>query len=134
MALCLIVEDDQHQGAILAATLRAVGHETFRAADGASATEAAARRRPEVVLLDLGLPDTDGIDLIPRILAVSPLSRLVVLTGRDSVAAAVAALRAGARHYLLKPWEQGELLLVIEREAATVDHLESRERGGGGGV
>jgi two-component system, NtrC family, response regulator AtoC len=134
MAFCLIVEDDVEQGRIVAATLRSAGHETMRASNGAAAVEAAALRRPEVVLLDLGLPDTDGLDLIPRILAASPLSRIVVLTGRDSVAAAVAALRSGARHYLLKPWEQDELLLVIEREGAAVDHLESAGRDAAGAV
>jgi two-component system response regulator AtoC len=116
VALCLIVEDDPEQSAIVAATLRAAGHETLRAGDGAAAVEAANRHRPEVAL------------------GVSPLSRVIVLTGRDSVSAAVAALRAGARHYLLKPWEQEELLFVVAREAAAVDHLESSGRSAAGGV
>lgn len=128
MALCLIVEDDPRQRTILESTLRAAGYEAVGAGDGKTALAACALHRPEVVLLDLGLPDIDGLELLPLLQARFPLTRIVVLTGLDSVAAAVAAMRAGARHYLTKPWRREELLVVVEREARAVDLAESQER------
>ncbi len=126
MAFCLIVEDEPRFSMVLAGTISSEGYEVATAGTGAAAEGICQQRHPEVVLLDLGLPDADGLDLIPKLLATSPLSRIVVITGRDSVASAVAALRAGARHYLVKPWDRGELLLVIEREVRAVNFAESR--------
>lgn len=128
MALCLIVEDSPGQAAILHDLLQVEGHQVRTARTGAAALDLARRDRPEVVLLDLGLPDADGIDLIPRLLGVSPYSRVIVISGRDSVKSAVAALRAGARHYLVKPWEDEELLLVIGREGKLADLFEKEQR------
>lgn len=128
MALCLVVEDDERQRTILEHTLRAGGFETMGAEDGHSALAVCALHRPEVVLLDLGLPDIDGLELMPLLQSRFPLTRIVVLTGLDSVATAVAAMRAGARHYLTKPWRREELLVVIEREVHAVDLAESQER------
>ncbi len=128
MPCCLVVEDEPRMSAILVGTLRAEGYEVEAAGTGADAESICAVRRPELVMLDLGLPDTDGLDLLPKLLASSPLSRVIVLTGRDSVQSAVAALRAGARHYLLKPWDNDELLQAVEREARAVDFAESEER------
>lgn len=128
MALCLVVEDDERQRTILEQTLRAGGFETLGARDGQSALSACALHRPEVILLDLGLPDIGGLDLLPMLQSRFPLTRIVVLTGLDSVATAVAAMRAGARHYLTKPWRREELLVVIEREVHAVDLAESQER------
>jgi len=133
VALCLIIEDDANQRRLVRGALREAGHEIAEAATGDEGLRVGADQRPELVLLDLGLPDTDGLELLPRLLEVSPLTRVIVLTGRDSVAAAVEALRAGARHYLVKPWELDELLLVVEREARGVDWVESRSRQGDGG-
>ncbi len=128
MACCLIVEDDQRHRKILAATLRTAGHQVLSAATGEQGLELCRHHLPELVLLDLGLPDVEGLELLPRLLGASPLSRVVVLTGLDCVTAAVRALRAGARHYLVKPWERAELLLVVEREARAVDLQELRAR------
>ncbi len=134
MALCLVVEDESRLSTVLAGTLRAEGYEVATAATGGEAIPLCTDRHPELVLLDLGLPDIDGIDLIPRFLAVSPLSRIIVLTARTSVASAVTAMRAGARHYLLKPWDREELLLAVEREARIVDFAESHQRAESGEV
>ncbi|HPC83785.1 MAG TPA: sigma-54 dependent transcriptional regulator [Thermoanaerobaculaceae bacterium] len=135
MALCLVVEDDPRQRAMLEKTLRAAGFEALGAADGRSALAACALHRPEVVLLDLGLPDIDGLELLPLLQTRFPLTRVIVLTGLESVATAVAAMRAGARHYLTKPWQRDELLVVVERELRAVDLAESLERrAGDGGV
>jgi len=128
MALCLVVEDQPLQRRTLEGMLRASGYQVSGCSSGAEARRQVANHLPELVLLDLGLPDMDGLDLIPGLLASSPLSRIVVLTGHDSVREAVAALRAGARHYLVKPWNRDELLVVLERERAAVDREESRRR------
>ncbi len=134
MALCLVVDDEPNLRTLLASTLRAEGYEVVAADTGAAALRLCHDNLPEVVLLDLGLPDVDGLRLIPQLLEASPLSRIIVLTGRNSVSAAVDALRAGARHYLVKPWDRDELLLVIAREVRTVDADESQRRSAAGGV
>lgn len=128
MALCLVIEDDADQRSLLAAMLRADGHDAVEASNAEMGRRLCSDHLPEVVVLDLGLPDGDGLALIPELHARSPLSRIIVLTGRNTVAGAVAALRAGARHYLLKPWDDEELLLVVEREIRTVEVAEARER------
>ncbi len=124
MGLCLVVEDDANQRMMLAATLKTVGHTTTEAATGFEAVRAAHENPPDVILLDLGLPDTDGLELIPSLLEAAPLSRIVVITGENNVATAVGALRSGARHYLVKPWDREELLVVVGREVRAVqaDH------------
>jgi DNA-binding NtrC family response regulator len=131
VALCLIIEDDAAQRSVLRGVLTGAGHQVAEVASGRAGLRACREQHPELAFLDLGLPDTDGLELLPRLLEASPLTRVIVLTGRDSVAAAVAALRAGARHYLVKPWELDELLLVVEREARSVDLVESRSRQAG---
>ncbi|HPS77095.1 MAG TPA: sigma 54-interacting transcriptional regulator, partial [Thermoanaerobaculaceae bacterium] len=108
--------------------LRAEGHEAIVTGTLADAEVRCRDLRPDIVLLDLGLPDGDGLDLIPVLLVLCPLVRIIVLTGRDSVPAAVAALHAGARHYLVKPWDQEELLFVVAREARTVALIETTQR------
>jgi two-component system, NtrC family, response regulator AtoC len=132
--LCLVVEDDRNQVLVLEGLLRAFGFEVASCVSGESAIQACRDSQPEVVLLDLGLPDADGLLLIPRLLDEAPLTRLIVITGRNSVEAAVTALRSGARHYLLKPLDATELELVIRREVRAVDRLELEHRYDSGSV
>jgi DNA-binding NtrC family response regulator len=128
MALCVVVEDQALQRRNLVVTLREAQYQVLEAETGKVALEAIATHLPEAVLLDLGLPDAEGLDLVPRILQVSPMSRIIVLTGRNSVAESVAALRAGARHYLVKPYDREELLVVVEREVGAVNLEMARDR------
>jgi DNA-binding NtrC family response regulator len=128
MALCMIIEDDSAQRGIIRTLLEFEGFEVVEAASGQEAIDLIDGCRPETVLLDLGLPDADGLDLIPVLLARSPLSRIIVLTGANDAATAVTALRSGARHYLVKPWDENELIHVLQREANQVDHDESTRR------
>ncbi len=128
MALCLLVEDQPLQRKTLCKTLSDAGYQAIAGSCGREGLRLCAEHRPEAVLLDLGLPDVDGLELIPELLDASPLTRIVVLTGRDSVREAVTALRAGARHYLVKPWDREELLLILGREVAAVTREEVRRR------
>jgi len=134
MGLCLVVEDNPRQRQLLRATLDTAGHRTIVAGNAIEALQTIRQTPPDVVLLDLGLPDTDGLELIPQLLAAAPLSRIVVITGQDVVSTAVGALRAGARHYLVKPWDREELILIIARETRAVQTEQARALHGDGAV
>jgi two-component system KDP operon response regulator KdpE len=108
-ATILIVEDEPPIRRLLRATLGAHDHRTIEAATGAEALSAMRHHRPDLVLLDLGLPDIDGQALIGRIRELSPVP-IVVLSSRGDEAAKVAALDAGADDYVTKPFGADELM------------------------
>ena len=105
----LIVEDDPPIRRLLRTTLGAQDYRTLEAATGQEALAALRHHRPDLVLLDLGLPDIDGQDLIGRIRVGSPVP-IVVLSSRGDEAAKVAALDSGADDYVTKPFGADELL------------------------
>jgi two-component system KDP operon response regulator KdpE len=105
----LVVEDDDHLRKALVLTLRSRGYGVTAASTGAEAIAAAGRTRLDVVILDLGLPDLDGLVVIERIRETSPVP-IVVLSARRDQADKVGALDAGADDYLTKPFGIEELL------------------------
>ena len=105
----LVVDDEPGLAHALAITLRASGWEVATAADGASAITTAASRAPDVVLLDLGLPDMSGLDVITAIRGWSRVP-IVVLSARQHGEDKVDALDAGADDYVTKPFAMNELL------------------------
>jgi two-component system, OmpR family, KDP operon response regulator KdpE len=108
-ATILVVEDDRALRTTLTATLKAAGWRVVEAETAAEALRWHAHHAPDVVLLDLGLPDRDGMDVIAalRSTAATPI---VVLTARGQEATKVAALDAGADDYVTKPFGLDELL------------------------
>ncbi len=116
----LIVEDDEETRRALVRELQLRGYRIDQAADGRSAMGRWELRRPDVVLLDLGLPDMDGLEVIRRIRrdAATPI---VILSGRYEEREKVAALEGGADDYVVKPFSVDELharLRVALRHAA----------------
>ena len=105
----LIVEDEPPIRRLLRATLGAQEYHPIEAATGAEALSALRHHRPDLVLLDLGLPDVDGLELIGRIRAIGPVP-IVVLSSRGDEAAKVRALDLGADDYVTKPFGAGELM------------------------
>lgn len=105
----LVVDDEPGLAHALAITLRASGWDVATAADGAGALAAAATRLPDVVLLDLGLPDLSGVDVITALRAWSRVP-IVVLSARQHGEDKVEALDAGADDYVTKPFAMNELL------------------------
>jgi len=103
MARVLIVEDDDRVRIPLAASLTTRGHTVEEAASGLPALRAIVDDPPDVVLLDLGLPDIDGGDLVKMLRAVSGVP-LIVGTARDDEAEIVRLLDAGADEYIVKPF------------------------------
>jgi two-component system, OmpR family, KDP operon response regulator KdpE len=109
MTSVLIVEDEPQLLRALAINLRARQYDVQIAADGATALRLAGRRPPDLVILDLGLPDIDGIDVIHGLRGWTHIP-IVVLSARQDQADKVAALDAGADDYLSKPFGMDELL------------------------
>jgi two-component system, OmpR family, KDP operon response regulator KdpE len=116
----LVVDDEPALLRGLKVNLSARGYDVDVAADGAAALAAAAARRPDVVILDLGLPDMDGLEVI-RGLRVWGSMPIIVLSAREQEPDKVAALDAGADDYVTKPFGMGELLARVraaERRSA----------------
>jgi two-component system KDP operon response regulator KdpE len=112
MTRVLVVDDDRQLLRALRITLAARGYEVALAADAASAIDVAARTPPDVVVLDLGLPDLDGVAVIEALRGWSS-APIIVLSARDAGAAKVHALDIGADDYVTKPFGMDELLARI---------------------
>ncbi len=111
----LLVEDDEAQAKILADYLK---HKNFEVDTAFSATEALQKFHQgsfELVLLDWRLPDEDGLTLLPKIKEKAPFTQVIMLTAFATVERAVEAIKRGAYHYLTKPVNLEELLLIIEK-------------------
>lgn len=105
----LVVDDELAIRRFLRTVLSAHGHKVFEAANGQEAIQAAAAHKPDLILLDLGLPDLDGIEVI-RQLREWTETPIIVVSVRGQENEKVAALDAGADDYLTKPFGTGELL------------------------
>jgi two-component system KDP operon response regulator KdpE len=112
----LIVEDDPSLRRSLAATTRAAGYRPIEAASLDEARRMRAHLQPNIILLDLGLPDGDGLAFIAAVRA-DGLTPIVVLSARDAEAMKVAALDAGADDYITKPFGVDELLARLRAAA-----------------
>jgi two-component system KDP operon response regulator KdpE len=109
MSRVLVVDDDVALARALAINLKARGYEVATAATGRQALDALARVHPDVVVLDLGLPDLDGIEVLHGIRGWNAVP-VVVLSARTTSDEKVEALDAGADDYVTKPFEMNELL------------------------
>lgn len=109
----LLIEDNERLVAALAQGLREEGIDVVAAGDGATALERVARADLDLVVLDLGLPDRDGIDVLRDLRRGRSHVPVLVLTARDAVESRVQALDLGADDYLLKPFAFAELLARI---------------------
>ena len=105
----LVIDDEPQIHRFLRPALEAAGYEVERAVRGDEGLRLAASRAPELVLLDLGLPDMDGLLVLARLRGFSQLP-IIVISARDREAEKIAALDLGADDYLEKPFGVGELL------------------------
>jgi DNA-binding response OmpR family regulator len=106
----LVVEDDDAIAQVLQRSLRMEGYEVRVAGDGISALEQAHAFLPDLVILDLGLPKLDGIEVAKALRSSEDDVPILVLTARDAVESRVEGLDSGADDYLVKPFERQELL------------------------
>jgi two-component system response regulator MprA len=106
----LVVDDDPAVSGALNRALRLEGYEVSLAADGPQALEEIAIRPPDAVILDIGLPTIDGLDVCRRLRAAEDDTPVLMLTARDAINDRVQGLDAGADDYLVKPFALAELL------------------------
>ncbi|MDX9906423.1 MAG: response regulator [Bacteroidales bacterium] len=116
-ATILIIDDERQIRKLLEITLNGAGYHVLQAATGKEGMTAAAMHPPDLILLDLGLPDEDGQNVLVR-LKEWYLSPVIILSVRDSEEEIIRALDNGAVDYLVKPFRTGELLARIRNALA----------------
>jgi DNA-binding response OmpR family regulator len=114
----LIVEDDREVLDLLIRILSSKGYTAMKEERGSEALHIAARIRPDLVILDLNLPDCNGIEVLDRLKAIDETIQVIILTGYGSQEAVRSAMENGAFDFLTKPFEIHELCAVV-REALT---------------
>ena len=110
----LIVEDEENIVDILAFNLRREGYETIEAMDGATGLELALARDPDLILLDLMLPNMDGFEVCRRIREAGHTTPVIMLTAREEETDKVLGLELGADDYITKPFSMRELLARVK--------------------
>lgn len=110
----LVVDDEPHITEVLSTTLRFAGFQVCVAATGGEAVEIVRTEEPAIVVLDVGLPDTDGFALCRRLRSMGNLVPILFLTARDGVADRVAGLGFGADDYITKPFAISEVIARIQ--------------------
>ncbi|MBO0845536.1 MAG: response regulator transcription factor [Nocardioides sp.] len=109
-----VCEDDPALRSVLTRALRAMGHDPVVVATAAEALRAFGRARPEVMVLDIGLPDADGRDLCLALRAAGLDAPVLFLTARDAMHDKIAGFEAGADDYLTKPFDLDELRVRLD--------------------
>ncbi len=114
-ARILVADDEPALRWLLERLLRQAGHAVTVVEDGPAALAAAAAERYDLAFLDIRMPGLDGLEVLGRLRADSPETAVVVMTAHGSVRAAVEAMQRGAYDYLAKPFDNDEVLLLVER-------------------
>lgn len=132
MSKVLIIEDAEDLRFSLAATVRREGYQVIEASSGAEALDILSKQIVSLVYLDIGLPDANGIDLIPDIRNIAPDAEIVMLTGKNDAKSAVRSLKSGAVDYIIKPFELLEFKhslsrIMQGRKAARLRALNARQ-------
>ena len=125
----LVVDDDEVIRGMLAFLFEGEGHTVEQAAGGAEALEVLRRRPPDCMVLDLMMPEVDGISVLHtrRQEGLAPETRVIVLTARSGTEDAVWCWEAGADEFLTKPFDPDRLLRLV-RELAQLDPAEAQRR------
>lgn len=129
--LILVVEDDAAIASLVSTALETRGWVPLVAGTTATAIALAAERSPQVILLDLGLPDADGIEVVRRVRTWSEGLPIIVVSARGEDADKIGALDAGADDYLVKPFSVGELLARVRVALRRAGHEGAEAREGG---
>lgn len=129
-ATLIVIEDEAQIRRFLRTTLASEGYQVIEAETGKQGLIEAATRKPDLIILDLGLPDMDGVEVIKALRAWSSVP-IIILSARSQESDKISALDAGADDYLVKPFSAGELLARIR---VALRHVSSAANGEEEGV
>ncbi len=121
----MVVDDEPGIRSLLATVLTKANYEVAEAGDATALKEAFSGSQPEVILLDLKLPDAEGMELLPIIKKQWPQTEVIILTGHATIDAAVAATKLGAYDFQRKPFDHKSLLIAVER---AIEHKQLTEQ------
>lgn len=121
----LVVEDDRPVRNLMTMTLETQGYRYVTAENGAQALLVATSKRPDIILLDLGLPDMDGVEIIKKVRSWSVVP-IIVISARSEDQDKIQALDAGADDYLTKPFSVEELLARLRSTLRRLKYLEAK--------
>lgn len=122
----LVVDDDKSILRIITRILQKQGYNTHTAETGREAEEEINNQSYDLALIDVKLPDTDGVDLLQKMHATRPNMIKIILTGFASVDNGIKALNSGADAYLVKPVEPTELLKILKEKFEEHDRITSK--------
>jgi len=111
--IILIVDDDTELSDLFVHFIKAEGFEVFTAPDAASARKIAAQTYPDVILLDIMLPDSNGVELLKELRGIYPDVQFIMMTAHATIQSAIESTRLGAFDYLTKPLQPTDLLVVL---------------------
>ncbi len=120
MISLLLIDDEETIALSLRALFEAKGYTFFNSFSGKDGLDTALKELPDIVLLDIHLPDMSGMEILEKLKAACPDMAVIVMTGYGEIKEAVRAMKVGAEHYFQKPVDLDELSLIIERSAEIV--------------
>lgn len=118
--LILVVDDEPDTATLLELNLKREGYRVLKANGGRAALEIAAREKPDLIILDMMMPDLNGMEVLEHLKNIYSLPPVIFFTARDRVEEITAGLEAGARRYLLKPTSRDKLVEAVRSALAEI--------------
>ena len=118
MAKVLLVDDAAFMRMRCARLLREEGHDVIEAANGREALEMYQSEKPDAVLMDITMPEMDGLEALKAIKAVDPHAQVAMLTAMGQQAIVIEAIKSGARDFVVKPFERDRVLAAVAKLVA----------------
>lgn len=116
MALVLVVDDAQFMRLRLRKLLEQVGHQVIEAGNGEEAVATYAAKKPDLVLMDITMPKMDGLTALKTLKADYPAARIVMCSSLGQKTAVFEAIKAGARDFIVKPFEPDRLQAIVQKQ------------------
>lgn len=118
MVKILIMDDEAGMRDILVSILKSAGHSLLQVEDGKQAIDTARKEKPDLAILDMRVPDMDGLEVLSELKTTDPSLPCIMLSGFGDAETAAAAIKKGAFDYISKPFKVGEVLEIINKALA----------------